>query len=581
MEAIAAAEPEFVSHPRSNLFFTGKGGVGKTTCACATALRLARAGRRVLLVSTDPASNLDQVLGVRLGLEPREVPGVAGLTAMNLDPVQAAAEYRERVVGPARGLLPDSLVRSMEEQLSGACTVEIATFDLFAGLLAGITRPAEADTVIFDTAPTGHTLRLLQLPAAWTGFLESNTTGNTCLGPLQGLGEKQALYARAVQVLRDPSQTEVILVTRAQGASLREAERTRLELADLGLSRLHLVVNGLLPSSEDPIAAAWAARAAGALAGMAPGLAALPQTLVPLQASAFHGKDELDGFFSPDRPAWDAPGASTRSGAAARPQPPRWERLIDALAQQPRGLVMTMGKGGVGKTVLAARIAEELAERGLPVLLATTDPASHAAEACRSPRMEIASIDAARETEGYREEVLASAGAGLDAAGRALLEEDLRSPCTEEIAVFRAFARLVDKGRDRLVVCDTAPTGHTLLLLDATQAYHRELGRQTTAGVPEAVLQLLPRLRDPAFNRILIVTLPEATPVQEASTLEQDLARAGIRPFAWVVNQCLELTPTRDPLLRAKAARETAWLARVLEQAARSYALPWREDHLY
>lgn len=575
VEEAPAAEPAFLQAPRPNIFFTGKGGVGKTTCATATALKLARAGRRVLLVSTDPASNLDQVLGLSLGLAPTAVPSVPGLRAMNLDPEQAAAGYRERMVAPARGVLPESLVRSMEEQLSGACTVEIATFDLFAGLLAGAARPDETDVVIFDTAPTGHTLRLLALPAAWEDFLQTNTTGNTCLGPLQGLREKQALYAEAVRLLSCADLSEVILVARPQAASLREAERTRGELTDLGVSRLHLILNGTMASGTDPIASKWAARGREAVAGMAGALAALPRTAVPLTAAAFHGIDGLDRFFS--------------GSGSPLPEPERdatfatnsWEELLEEVAQRPRGLVMAMGKGGVGKTILAAKMAEAMAGRGLSVVLATTDPAGHAADACSNAKIEVIQIDAAAETEAYRSEVLASAGAGLDPEGRALLEEDLRSPCTEEIAVFRAFARIVERGVDGLVICDTAPTGHTLLLLDATQAYHRELGRQTTAGVPAAVLQLLPRLRDPAFNRVLVVTLPEATPVHEAGALERDLERAGIRPFAWIVNQSLSITPTRDPLLLAKAKQEHPWLRKVLDRPSPAYVLPWREDFLY
>ncbi len=576
MEPPAVADPAFVASPHPNIFFTGKGGVGKTTCACATAVLLARAGRKVLLVSTDPASNLDQVLGVSLGLEPVAIADVPGLSAMNLDPERAAAQYRERIVGPARGVLPESLVRSMEEQLSGACTVEIAAFDLFAGILAGETRPADVETVIFDTAPTGHTLRLLKLPAAWSDYLENNTTGNTCLGPLQGLKEKQQLYAEAVRVLAHPDLSEVILVSRPQAASLREAERTRRELADLGISRLHLVVNGLLPHGADPVAVSWTGRAAEAIANMAPQLASLPRTTVALNASAFQGIAALAGFFSSPVIAVPSDPIPYNPPLAAS-----WDKLVDDLASIPCGMIMTMGKGGVGKTILAAKIAEALASRGIPVVLATTDPASHAAEACANRSIEVVSIDAAAETAAYREEVLASAGAGLDPEGRALLDEDLRSPCTEEIAVFRAFARIVQRGVGALVVCDTAPTGHTLLLLDATQAYHRELGRQTTTGVPECVLQLLPRLRDPAFNRVLIVTLPEATPVQEAGALEQDLARAGIRPHAWIINQALGLTRTLDPLLRAKAGQEDRWLRDVLARPGRAYAIPWREDYLY
>ncbi len=571
----AAADPAFLTAPAPNLFFTGKGGVGKTTCACATALRLAKDGRRVLLVSTDPASNLDEVLGTPLGLDPRDIPGVPNLRAVNLDPETAAANYRESIVGPARGVLPDSLVTSMEEQLSGACTLEIAAFDLFAGLIAGDERPADVEVVVFDTAPTGHTLRLLSLPAAWSDFLESNKSGNTCLGPLQGLADKKDLYAEAVATLTDPDQAEVILVTRPRQASFREAERTRVELAALGVRRLHLVVNGLLADSSDGVSYDWLHGADVALESMNTNLSSLPSTHVALQTAGRFDRDSLPGFFRPIDPG---------SGESIDLDPieaPGWDDLVASLSRQDHGMVMTMGKGGVGKTIVAARLAQALAANGHPVVLATTDPAAHLGHATDGDALEIISIDAAAETDAYRREVLATAGAGLDPEGLALLDEDLRSPCTEEIAVFRAFARIVAEGTNRIVVCDTAPTGHTLLLLDATQAYHRELGRQTTAGVPDEVLQLLPRLRDPAFNRVLITTLPEATPVHEAEDLEADLARAGITPVAWVLNQSVGLTDTTDPTLRAKAKAEFPWIQHVLDRPTPSYVLPWDKGWLY
>jgi anion-transporting ArsA/GET3 family ATPase len=381
------APVDFVTSAARNLFFTGKGGVGKTSLACMTAVALADRGKRVLLVSTDPASNLDEVLGVTLGNKPTPIPDVAGLFALNLDPEESAREYRDRVVGPYRGILPETVVASMEEQLSGSCTVEIAAFDEFSRLLGDRKTTAEFDHVVFDTAPTGHTLRLLSLPAAWTGFIDKNTTGTSCLGPLAGLQEQHRLYQGTVEALSDAKRTTLILVTRA--------------------------------------------------------------------------------------------------------------------------------------------------------------------------------------------EVMANAGAGLDAQGRDLLEEDLRSPCTEEIAVFRAFARAVDQGKDGFVVLDTAPTGHTILLLDAALAYHRELSRQSSE-IPESVRQLLPRLRDPKFTRILLVTLPEATPVHEAAKLQEDLLRAKIGTFAWVINQSLAPLAVTDPLLLARQRHEGAHISEVVHQlASRTAIIPW------
>jgi arsenite-transporting ATPase len=561
--------------PTRVLFFTGKGGVGKTSVACATAVRLARAGRRVLLVSTDPASNLDEVLGVSLAPEPRPVPGVPGLAAANLDPVAAAAAWRERAVGPYRGLLPAAAITSMEEQLSGACTVEIAAFDAFSQLLGDPAATAAYDHVVFDTAPTGHTLRLLALPAAWSDFLETSTGGASCLGPLAGLEGQRHLYAATVAALTDPAQTTLVLVARPETSALREAERTRAELDHLGVSRPVLVVNGVFRSvvTDDPLATAMEARGAAALAALPPGLAALPRVDLPLLAVAPMGAAGVEGLLAGVvtdpalPPAMDPPATGTLAA------------LVATLAAPGHGLVMTMGKGGVGKTTVAAAVAVALARRGHRVHLSTTDPAAHLADtvALAVPGLTVSRIDPAAETAAYTAEVLATAGAGLDARGRALLEEDLRSPCTEEIAVFRAFARTVAEAAGGFVVLDTAPTGHTLLLLDASEAYHREVSRVPSA-TPDFVRSLLPRLRDPAFTRVLLVTLPEATPVHEAAALGRDLARAGIHPFAWVVNASLTPLALRDPILRARRAHEAPYLAEVVATGAPVALVPWQAE---
>ncbi|MCU0306690.1 MAG: arsenical pump-driving ATPase [Thermoleophilia bacterium] len=554
------------------MLFTGKGGQGKTTLACATALALADRGRRVLLVSTDPASNLSQVLGTEVGPEPAPVPGAPGLQACDIDPDLAARAYRERVVGPYRGVLPEPAVRSIEEQLSGACTLEVAAFDEFARLLGDPGATAGLDHIIFDTAPTGHTLRLLALPAAWSGYLETSPGGASCLGPLAGLERQQATYRAALDALRDPARTLLVLVTRPDPAGVTEAERARAELAAAGLGNQRLMVNGVFvpEDPDDPLARAMAARGAEALRGMPAGLAALPVAPVPLVAEAPVG---LAGL----RALSGGAVADTAPAAVRAPDLPGLADLVDRLEPAGRGVIMTMGKGGVGKTTLAAAIALELARRGHPVTLSTTDPAAHLALALGGEVPEgltLGRIDPAAETAAYTAEVLAEAGAGLDPAGRALLEEDLRSPCTEEVAVFRAFARTVAGGAEGFVVLDTAPTGHTLLLLDATQAYHRDVER-TTRELPEPVRMLLPRLRDPAFTRVLIVTLPEPTPIQEATQLAGDLERAGIAPAAWVVNQALCASGPTDPVLAARAGAEVPRIAGLAAREPEVVVVPW------
>lgn len=555
------------------LFFTGKGGVGKTSLSCASGLALAETGKRVLIVSTDPASNLDEVLETPLAGTPTPVRGVPGLSALNIDPEAAAAAYRERMVAPYRGILPAAAIQSMEEQFSGACTVEIAAFDEFAKLLGEPASTADFDHVIFDTAPTGHTLRLLTLPSAWSGYIDSSHGGASCLGPLAGLEKQKALYAATVERLSDPARTRVVLVARADAAALREAERTRHELAELGVANLQLAINGLFyAAGNDPVAVAMEQRSTAALLAMPAGLGALPRRVVPFLPRGTVGLAALRAIVAPAPTAAPevAPATSTKlpGGLAA---------LIDELASAGRGVVMTMGKGGVGKTTVAAAVAVALARRGHRVHLTTTDPAAHVAAAVDGEiaGLSLSRIDPADEVATYTEEVLGKARGALDASALALLEEDLRSPCTEEIAVFRAFAREVDRGNDGFVVLDTAPTGHTILLLDAAEAYHREVLR-TRGEMPAAVTQLLPRLRDPGFTHVLIVTLPEATPVHEAERLQGDLARAGIQPWAWVIEQSLLASGSRDPLLALRGAYEIPYIRRVTDSLSPRCALiPW------
>jgi arsenite-transporting ATPase len=569
--------PTRIQNPTRILFFTGKGGVGKTSAACATAIGLADAGKRVLLVSTDPASNLDEVLGVELSSTPTAVPSVPGLSALNIDPEQAAHDYRERVVGPYRGVLPAVAVASMEEQLSGACTVEIAAFDEFSKLLGDKAATAAFDHVIFDTAPTGHTLRLLELPAAWSSFIDTNVGGTSCLGPLSGLNAQKALYAASNEALRDPTQTILVLVARPERSSLTEAERTRAELAQLGVGNVRLILNGVFEARDagDATAVAMQARGRAALESLPAGIRELGRVDVPLLPFGLVGIDALRkmGTLAGEASELAQPIAAN----AFRGQ--RLDDLVNDLARRGKGVVMTMGKGGVGKTTVAARIASELARRGFPVTLTTTDPAAHVEQAVRelsagAAGLRVARIDPALETRRYTEEVMSSAGSGLDAQGKALLEEDLRSPCTEEIAVFRAFAETVAQGEDRFVVIDTAPTGHTLLLLDAAESYHREVLKKPS-GSPQAVQRLLPRLRDPEFTHVLLVTLPEATPIHEAMQLERDLARADIKPFAWIVNQSLTPLDVTDPVLRSRQAHETTHLRELADHSAHIVLEPW------
>lgn len=581
------------------LFFTGKGGVGKTSLSCATALKLAESGKRVLLVSTDPASNLDEVLETKLTNAPTPIAGAPGLEALNINPVAAAAAYRERLIGPMRGLLPEAALRSMEEQLSGSCTVEIAAFDEFAGLIGDPEAAKTYDHVIFDTAPTGHTLRLMSLAKAWDQFLDQNTSGTSCLGPLAGLEKQRVIYEATVNTLADAHATTLVLVSRPQLSALREAERTSKELRALGVANQCLVINGVfvganaslrsdglaLPKprsgerayTADPVAQAMQKRGEAALSGAQAFIDSMPAFIVPLRSINILGIGGVRALLTEEA----ATEPRTHFDEWTAPPMQSLASLVDEIERQGHGVIMTMGKGGVGKTTVAAAIAVLLAKRGRRVHLSTTDPAAHIAQtlAGQVEGLTTSKIDPAAETAAYTAEVMSHQGTQMDDAGRALLEEDLRSPCTEEIAVFRAFAREVGQGTTRFVVLDTAPTGHTLLLLDASEAYHRELERQARSTQPEEVLHLLERLRDPAFTHILLVTLPEATPVHEAASLQDDLRRAHIEPYAWVINQSLLHSGSCDPLLQRREHAEHRYIQEVVEkQATRTAWLPWQAE---
>lgn len=563
---------KFLSQPPRFLFFTGKGGVGKTSIACASAIQLAESGKRVLLVSTDPASNVGQVFGIAIGNLITDIPAVPNLAALEIDPQAAAQAYRDRIVAPVRGVLPDTIVKGIEEQLSGACTTEIAAFDEFTALLIDSPQTDHYDHIIFDTAPTGHTIRLLQLPGAWSGFLEQGKGNASCLGPLAGLEKQREQYKAAVDALADSKRTRLILVARAQQSTLREVARTHVKLASIGIKQQYLVINGIMPSSEiedDALAQAIYEREQNTLLQIPDALRNLPVDEVPLKPFNLVGLAALCKLLT-----------DAGSQAHAKPEPlaelhePTLSELVDDIAKDEHGLIMLMGKGGVGKTTIAAAIAVALAHRGLPVHLTTSDPAAHLAETLAGTldNLTVSRINPEQETERYRQHVLDTKGASLDAQGRALLEEDLRSPCTEEIAVFQAFSRIIREAGKKFVVMDTAPTGHTLLLLDATGAYHREVARQMGKTGLHFTTPMM-QLQDIRQTKVLIVTLAESTPVLEAANLQNDLRRAGIDPWAWIINSSVAATTVKSSLLRQRAINELREIKIVAKSHAHRHAV--------
>lgn len=575
-----------VLNPTPYIFFTGKGGVGKTSLASATAIRLADQGKSVLLICTDPASNLKDVLETDITEKITPVNGVEHLHAVNIDPEKSAEAYRHRVISPLQDILPQKDIERIREELSGACTTEIAAFDEFARYIAGDENQSPYDVIIFDTAPTGHTLRLLELPAAWSSFIDDNPDGASCLGPSSALKTNQARYQNVVKRLQDPKITTIYLVTRPEKAALIEANRSGIELLEMVLANQELLVNGMfIPLNEsDPFALKLSLRMKQALDEMPERLKALKHHTFPLRPWNILGIDKLRRIFEPldtDEVINEVNGIQNQS---VEFDLPNLDALVNDLTEnKTHGLIMTMGKGGVGKTLIAATLALKLAEKGHPVHLTTTDPAAHLSdyldEINLPDHLELNKIDPRAEKQAYIEKVLRQKGKNKSEEELKLLREDLESPCTEEVAVFHAFSKAIHDARRKFVVIDTAPTGHTLLLLDTTGSYHREVVRNTSMDIDKLKTPLV-YLQDPDFTHLLIVTLPETTPISEASKLQDDLRRSGIEPYAWIANQSIIATDVADPILKMRAKAEKPLLKRVEHEIAKKlYSIPFIADN--
>ena len=564
------------------LFFTGKGGVGKTSLACATAVELADSGKVVLLVSTDPASNLKDVLESPVDENISPIHGINNLFAINIDPENSAEEYRNRVTRPLEGISSKEEIKKIREDLSGACTTEIASFDEFSRFVSGETEGTKFDVIIFDTAPTGHTLRLLELPAAWSSFTEENPDGASCLGPTSALKSGKERYHTVVDRLRDASLTSFYIVARADKASLKEASRTSNELKELGMNNQLLYINGVFKAidKEDLLANKMEAMGNEQRNSIPENLKSLPLKTFQLLPYNVLGIEKLRSLFNAQLQKSISENIVSTFEATSQGLKGINELAEELCKNQQHGLIMTMGKGGVGKTIVASAIAVLLAKKGFEVLLTTTDPAAHIQDFIEQlgelpATLTVERIDPKIETQRYTEKILEHKGQGQSEEAKKLILEDLKSPCTEEVAVFHAFSKAISMAKRQFVVMDTAPTGHTLLLLDTAGSYHRDIMRNNiNAGKLRTPYM---SLQDQELSKIILVSLPETTPMREAASLQDDLKRAGIKPYAWLINQSLSmLSGITDPLLKSRANAETEVIKTIkTNYAGRTFGIPF------
>ena len=577
------------------IFFSGKGGVGKTSMACTTAVRYADDGKRTLIVTTDPASNLADVFEQPIGHKITPIQGAPNLWAMEIDPDQATHEYIDRAMAPLRAAFPPQMVQVMEEQMSGPCTAEVAAFDRFTDFLELPSQNGSSyEVVIFDTAPTGHTLRLLELPAEWSQSINSASEGNgqTCIGPSVAIQDAKRKYERALATMRDPKQTSFVFVLHPEAIAIKETRRATSELAKLDIHTHRLIVNSIIPQEENgnSLFAARAKMQVRYLKQIETELTLptqrmflLPGEIKGLVRLREVGKMFFDGALRAEN------YATTLSSATFTSSSP-----TDVLARiSPNGhrrTVFFAGKGGVGKTVTSCLTAVWLARQGYKTLLLTTDPAAHlgdvlgtpvddaAAPVLGQPNLWAAKIDPKTAAEAYKTRILDDARQrGRPESAIKVMEEELDSPCTEEMAAFDKFIDFASQPDWQAVVFDTAPTGHTLRLIELPMDWSQQIDVKVFASVDTSAAddvakqrfgQVIEMMRDPAQSTFAFVMYPESTPILEAWRAAQELGSVGIQPGLVVVNLVIPPEQATTPFVQARRAMQEKYLAEIGERFA-------------
>ena len=577
------------------IFFSGKGGVGKTSTACTHAVRYADEGKRTLIVTTDPASNLSDTFEQAIGHQVTPIAGVPNLWAMEIDPDKATQEYVDRAMAPIRAAFPPQMVQVMEEQMNGPCTAEVAAFDRFTDFLDLPADNGEAfDVVIFDTAPTGHTIRLLELPSEWSQSIDAATAGSgqTCLGPAAAIQDAKHKYERALAAMRQSAQTAFIFVLHPEAISIKETRRAIAELSKLGIQNYRLIINGIIPP-EGAQNALFAARAEMQAHYLTQIEADLPYPKQPMSLLAGEikgiqrlrqvGKIFFDGTSAAK--TFEAEDIQPRAAMFVTP-------LDDVRARlQPNGHRRTLffaGKGGVGKTVASCITAVWLARQGHKTLLLTTDPAAHLGDVLDSPvgdeiapvagqaNLWAVKIDPKAAAETYKERILEDARRrGRPEKAIEVMEEELNSPCTEEMAAFDKFIEYASQEGWQAVVFDTAPTGHTLRLLELPVDWSKQLDVKIFASVDATAAddvakqrfgKVIEMMGDPEQSTFAFVMYPEATPILEAWRAAQELGTVGIHPGLVVTNMVIPPEQTNTPFTRSRRAMQEKYLVEIAER---------------
>ena len=592
------------------LFFSGKGGVGKTSMACTTAVREADRGKQTLIVTTDPASNLADVFEQGIGHKLTPIAGVPNLWAMEIDPDKATREYIDRAMAPLREAFPEQIVAVMEEQMSGPCTAEVAAFDRFVDFIdlpqgqvdAAAAVPARFDTVIFDTAPTGHTIRLLELPAEWSRSIDEASTGSgqTCIGPAAAIQDAKHKYERALATMRDPGQTIFTFVLHPEATSIKETARAIGELGKLGIHTHELIINGIIPV-EEGVNSLFAERRTmqqrylaqikrdfrlahrrmSLLDGEVKGVARLREVAHLL----FEGhKPHIVPAAQPGQPEQQAL-TSSPSAETTRASSAVLERILPR--DGTRSLFFT-GKGGVGKTVVSCITAVWLARQGYKTLLLTTDPAAHVGDVLGVPvtdqpapvpgvpNLWATKIDPKAAGEAYKTRILDDARKrGRPEESIKVMAEELDSPCTEEMAAFDKFIEYASQDGWQVTVFDTAPTGHTLRLLQLPVDWSTQLDIKVYASVDtvaaddvakQRFAQVIDMMKDPEQSTFAYVMYPESTPIIEAFRAAEELSTIGIEPGLVVANQVLPGEACTTPFSKARWTMQQKYLAEIGER---------------